>query len=216
MAALCWWIAALFPRISLDPATRDASRRRNWPHRCLARARCTWRLHAGGRPGPSHLVCPRPSRHRRRGSFRLAAPVVIEADAAPNPGGWPKGGQTVVTFRNEHLSYAITWFGLAAGLHRRLSRLSHVQGPAALELNGGRRRVVGFQPVHFDAGRGAASQFRRRPAGRAGAGWRALYAGGLAAFQSRPRSRASKASATRMWRSKSCRALSATVSPPPN
>jgi len=43
----------------------------------------------------------------------LAAPVVIEADATPNPGGWPKGGQTVVSFRNQHLSYAVTWFGLA-------------------------------------------------------------------------------------------------------
>jgi surfeit locus 1 family protein len=47
---------------------------------------------------------------------KLAAPVVVEADAAPNPGGWPKGGQTQVTFRNEHLQYAITWFGLAAAL----------------------------------------------------------------------------------------------------
>jgi surfeit locus 1 family protein len=46
----------------------------------------------------------------------LAAPVVIEAGAAPNPGGWPKGGQTVVSFRNQHLSYAVTWFGLALGL----------------------------------------------------------------------------------------------------
>ena len=46
----------------------------------------------------------------------LAAPVVIEADATPNAGGWPKGGQTVVTFRNEHLQYAITWFLMAAGL----------------------------------------------------------------------------------------------------
>jgi surfeit locus 1 family protein len=46
----------------------------------------------------------------------LAAPVVIEADAAPNPGGWPKGGQTVVDMPNNHLSYVITWFGLAAGL----------------------------------------------------------------------------------------------------
>jgi len=43
----------------------------------------------------------------------LSAPVVIEADAVPNPGGWPKGGQTVVSFRNQHLSYAVTWFGLA-------------------------------------------------------------------------------------------------------
>ena len=48
--------------------------------------------------------------------LRLAAPALIEADATANPGGWPKGGQTVVSFRNEHLSYAITWFGLAAGL----------------------------------------------------------------------------------------------------
>jgi surfeit locus 1 family protein len=46
----------------------------------------------------------------------LVAPVVIEADAAANPGGWPKGGRTVVSFRNQHLSYAVTWFGLALGL----------------------------------------------------------------------------------------------------
>ncbi len=51
-----------------------------------------------------------------RNHLTLAAPVVIEADAAPNPGGWPKGGQTVVSFRNQHLSYAVTWFGLALGL----------------------------------------------------------------------------------------------------
>jgi surfeit locus 1 family protein len=48
--------------------------------------------------------------------IRVAAPVVIEADATPNPGGWPKGGQTVVDLPNNHLSYAATWFGLAAGL----------------------------------------------------------------------------------------------------
>jgi surfeit locus 1 family protein len=46
----------------------------------------------------------------------LAAPVTVDADATPNPGGWPRGGQTVVTFRNEHLQYAITWFLMAAAL----------------------------------------------------------------------------------------------------
>lgn len=46
----------------------------------------------------------------------LAAPVIVEADATPNPGGWPRGGQTRVEFRNEHLQYAITWFLMAAGL----------------------------------------------------------------------------------------------------
>ena len=43
-----------------------------------------------------------------------AAPYFIDADAKPNPGGWPLGGLTVVHFRNAHLSYALTWFALAA------------------------------------------------------------------------------------------------------
>jgi len=46
----------------------------------------------------------------------LAADIMIEANAAPNPGGWPRGGQTVISFPNSHLQYAITWFGLALGL----------------------------------------------------------------------------------------------------
>jgi len=41
------------------------------------------------------------------------APYFIDADATANPGGYPVGGLTVVTFRNSHLSYALTWFGLA-------------------------------------------------------------------------------------------------------
>ncbi len=41
-----------------------------------------------------------------------AAPYFIDADLT-DPDAWPLGGQTVVKFRNAHLSYAITWFGLA-------------------------------------------------------------------------------------------------------
>lgn len=41
------------------------------------------------------------------------APYFIDADATPNSGGWPRGGLTVIHFRNSHLSYALTWFGLA-------------------------------------------------------------------------------------------------------
>ena len=44
----------------------------------------------------------------------VAAPYFIDADAAPNPGGFPIGGLTVVSFRNSHLIYAVTWFSLAA------------------------------------------------------------------------------------------------------
>lgn len=49
---------------------------------------------------------------RARG-LRDTAPFFIDADATPNPGGYPVGGLTVVQFRNAHLSYALTWFGLA-------------------------------------------------------------------------------------------------------
>lgn len=44
------------------------------------------------------------------------APFYVDADATPNPGGWPRGGQTRVNLPNNHLGYAITWFGLAATL----------------------------------------------------------------------------------------------------
>ena len=42
------------------------------------------------------------------------APFYIDADATPNPGGWPKGGVTPIDLPNDHLQYAITWFALAA------------------------------------------------------------------------------------------------------
>lgn len=41
------------------------------------------------------------------------APYFIDADATPNPGGWPVGGLTVIHFHNSHLVYAVTWYGLA-------------------------------------------------------------------------------------------------------
>ncbi len=44
------------------------------------------------------------------------APVVVDAGPAPNPGGFPIGGQTRTEIRNEHLQYAITWYALAVTL----------------------------------------------------------------------------------------------------
>lgn len=49
---------------------------------------------------------------KARGIAR-AAPYFIDADAAPNAGGYPVGGLTVVAFPDNHLVYALTWFGLA-------------------------------------------------------------------------------------------------------
>src|SRR5690606_11685812 len=52
---------------------------------------------------------------RARGLAR-AAPFTIDADATPNPGGLPQGGDTRVVFTNNHLQYAVTWFGIALAL----------------------------------------------------------------------------------------------------
>jgi surfeit locus 1 family protein len=44
------------------------------------------------------------------------APFLVDADAMPSPAGWPKGGQTRLSMPNDHLQYALTWFGLALTL----------------------------------------------------------------------------------------------------
>lgn len=40
----------------------------------------------------------------------------IDANDAPNPGGLPVGGVTLIDLPNNHLQYAVTWYGLAAAL----------------------------------------------------------------------------------------------------
>ncbi|HWA68787.1 MAG TPA: SURF1 family protein [Rhizomicrobium sp.] len=106
------------PKDLLDPASRKAGDVSG-----AVRVTGVWRV-----PDPPGAFTPAPDHGKhiwyardladmaRADGVALAAPVAIEVDATPNPGGWPKGGQTVVTFRNQHLSYAVTWFGLAAGL----------------------------------------------------------------------------------------------------
>jgi surfeit locus 1 family protein len=106
------------PKEKLDPATRAAANVAGEVH-----LTGVWRVP----DAPGAFTPPPDIAHRiwyardlvgiaAADHLTLAAPVVIEADATPNPGGWPGGGQTVVSFRNQHLSYAITWFGLALGL----------------------------------------------------------------------------------------------------
>ena len=43
-------------------------------------------------------------------------PFFVDADATPNPGGFPVGAVTIFDLPNNHLQYAITWYGLAAAL----------------------------------------------------------------------------------------------------
>ena len=52
-----------------------------------------------------------------RGGDRPWVPFFLDAQAEPaNPGGWPKGGTTLVSLPNRHLEYAVTWYGLALAL----------------------------------------------------------------------------------------------------
>jgi surfeit locus 1 family protein len=44
------------------------------------------------------------------------APFSIDADAGSDPLSLPEGGETILAFPNNHLSYAITWFSMAGAL----------------------------------------------------------------------------------------------------
>ena len=44
------------------------------------------------------------------------APFFVDADASGGPTALPEGGETLLTFPNSHLSYAVTWFGMALAL----------------------------------------------------------------------------------------------------
>ncbi|WP_244622951.1 SURF1 family protein [Microvirga brassicacearum] len=72
----------------------------------------------------------------RANGLDRVAPFYIEADAAPNAGGWPKGGQTRLSLPNNHLQYAFTWFGIALTLLGVFGAFAwrKLKSPASLEL----------------------------------------------------------------------------------
>lgn len=78
------------------------------------------------------------------------APFFVDADAGPDPAALPEGGETILDFPNNHFSYALTWFGMAAALVGvfaafAASRLRETDSakaarPAGGDGNGGRHR----------------------------------------------------------------------------
>jgi surfeit locus 1 family protein len=66
-------------------------------------ARNTWFARDPGAIARAHDLAP-------------VAPFYVEADATASPGGWPKGGQTRLDLPNNHLQYALTWYGIAVTL----------------------------------------------------------------------------------------------------
>jgi cytochrome oxidase assembly protein ShyY1 len=55
-----------------------------------------------------------PAAMAAQNGWGYVAPFYIDMEAPDPPGGVPKPGPIQVHLRNEHLQYAITWFGLAA------------------------------------------------------------------------------------------------------
>lgn len=84
-------------------------------------------------PGGTLLQANRPAENRwySRDVAAIAAargitdvaPYFVDADAAPNPGGWPVGGLTRVALPNNHLMYAVTWYAMAIGLAAALIQI---------------------------------------------------------------------------------------------
>ncbi|MFO1147712.1 MAG: SURF1 family protein [Alsobacter sp.] len=57
-----------------------------------------------------------PAKMAASAGLQRVAPFAVDADATPVPGGLPAGGKTIISFPNNHLQYAITWFALAIAL----------------------------------------------------------------------------------------------------
>lgn len=67
-------------------------------------------------PGRNVWFARDPSAIAKAHGLTRVAPFLIDADATPNPSGWPRGGQTILKLPNNHLQYAVTWFGIALTL----------------------------------------------------------------------------------------------------
>ena len=52
----------------------------------------------------------------RARSLERMAPFWIDLDPVPTATGWPRSGQTRLAIPNNHLGYALTWFGIALTL----------------------------------------------------------------------------------------------------
>lgn len=52
----------------------------------------------------------------RAAGLERVAPFYVDAEAGPDPQAWPRAGRTRLALADNHLQYALTWFGLAAAL----------------------------------------------------------------------------------------------------
>ena len=98
----------------LPPAKRDRRRRNgDWADAVAAGPQF---LHAADDPAHGLYFTRDPAAIAAHFGLTRAAPFVIDQDKIAIPGGWPEGGATVGNIPNNHMEYALTWFGGAIGL----------------------------------------------------------------------------------------------------
>ena len=88
-------------------------RRHCWRHALAGNA---WPVHARRRAAEQYLVPARSRGDGRREQMVGGRTVLYRAGDAGARGGLPKPGKLTVNLPDNHLQYAITWFGLALGL----------------------------------------------------------------------------------------------------
>ena len=120
-----WWVyvnRGFVPRENKDPTTRSTGQIEGETTHGWAPSRAGQRDPGSRRatmsPETNGSRATRNCTPRRRDCRRTTvAPYLIDARFDPElPGGLPQGGETIVSFPNNHLQYAVTWFGLAAVL----------------------------------------------------------------------------------------------------
>ncbi|MEM9386729.1 MAG: SURF1 family protein [Pseudomonadota bacterium] len=67
----------------------------------------------------------------RDAGIRSTVSYFIDADHTDGPDGFPRGGLTVIKFRNSHLAYALTWYAMAALLLGAVIYLRFARRPSA-------------------------------------------------------------------------------------
>jgi cytochrome oxidase assembly protein ShyY1 len=76
----------------------------------------SWFVSAHNPTGEAWFVRDHLAMAQVRGWGGPAAPFYIDQETPVPPGGSPRPGPLTVKLRNDHLGYALTWFGLAATL----------------------------------------------------------------------------------------------------
>lgn len=106
------------PPAKKDPATREESQVEGATIVCgifrLSRKKGWFTPH--NQPTFNEWYYPDGEQMAQAAGLETPHPVFIDADEAESAGSYPVGGQTRVDIPNNHLGYAITWFGLAAAL----------------------------------------------------------------------------------------------------